>query len=337
MGIRFACPNGHKLNVKAELAGKRAICPKCKTKLLIPTLEEANENSAEQKAPAEQPASTSEQPAAKQSAPQQAEPTQPEAPTSAAPETGPTDLDQSIYIPTNDAKPEATETTPQEPSPAEPSPPEPPAPPALVEEPQPEEPATETVWYVRSATGEQFGPAGSEAMREWIEQGRVAADSWTWRTGWEDWKPGTEAIAEVNASNPIAPPVEPAAAMGAAAATLSEPSVSVASQNPFKQEKSPTTGAAEARRLAREKKKKRNQIITIVLAVLTLALGGVLAYVLWPKSLETPKPPTNSTERVAPVAEPEEEIAEEEPIEEADDEELEDLEEDLEERSGGTF
>jgi hypothetical protein len=36
MGIRFLCPNGHKLNVKAELAGKRASCPECGVKLVIP-------------------------------------------------------------------------------------------------------------------------------------------------------------------------------------------------------------------------------------------------------------------------------------------------------------
>lgn len=36
MGIRFLCPNGHKLNVKAELAGKRGSCPECGAKLVIP-------------------------------------------------------------------------------------------------------------------------------------------------------------------------------------------------------------------------------------------------------------------------------------------------------------
>jgi hypothetical protein len=36
MGIRFLCPNGHKLNVKADLAGKRASCPECGAKLVVP-------------------------------------------------------------------------------------------------------------------------------------------------------------------------------------------------------------------------------------------------------------------------------------------------------------
>ena len=37
MGIRFSCPNGHKLNVKAFLAGKRGVCPQCGAKFLIPS------------------------------------------------------------------------------------------------------------------------------------------------------------------------------------------------------------------------------------------------------------------------------------------------------------
>jgi hypothetical protein len=38
MGIRFLCPNGHKLNVKADLAGRRAICPTCGAKLVVPSV-----------------------------------------------------------------------------------------------------------------------------------------------------------------------------------------------------------------------------------------------------------------------------------------------------------
>jgi len=41
MGIKFHCPQGHKLNVKAFLAGKKGICPKCGTKVRIPDVSEA--------------------------------------------------------------------------------------------------------------------------------------------------------------------------------------------------------------------------------------------------------------------------------------------------------
>lgn len=36
MGIRFHCPNGHRLNVKSFLAGNRGICPECNARFLIP-------------------------------------------------------------------------------------------------------------------------------------------------------------------------------------------------------------------------------------------------------------------------------------------------------------
>jgi hypothetical protein len=39
MGIRFLCPNGHRLNVKSFLAGKRAICPDCGARVLVPNPE----------------------------------------------------------------------------------------------------------------------------------------------------------------------------------------------------------------------------------------------------------------------------------------------------------
>ena len=36
MGIRFSCSNGHKLNVKAALAGRRGFCPQCGVAVQIP-------------------------------------------------------------------------------------------------------------------------------------------------------------------------------------------------------------------------------------------------------------------------------------------------------------
>src|SRR6187402_2516092 len=42
MGIRFSCPNGHKLNVKEFLAGKRGVCPQCGAKFIIPMPDSAS-------------------------------------------------------------------------------------------------------------------------------------------------------------------------------------------------------------------------------------------------------------------------------------------------------
>ncbi len=37
MGVRFECPAGHKLHVKAHLAGQRAICPECGARFIVPS------------------------------------------------------------------------------------------------------------------------------------------------------------------------------------------------------------------------------------------------------------------------------------------------------------
>src|SRR5687768_3987482 len=42
MGIKFHCPNGHKLNVKSFLAGKKGVCPKCGTRVRIPAVSEGD-------------------------------------------------------------------------------------------------------------------------------------------------------------------------------------------------------------------------------------------------------------------------------------------------------
>jgi hypothetical protein len=43
MGIRFSCPNGHRLNVKSFLAGKRGVCPQCGTRFVIPVTSESTD------------------------------------------------------------------------------------------------------------------------------------------------------------------------------------------------------------------------------------------------------------------------------------------------------
>lgn len=46
MGIKFHCPNGHKLNVKSFLAGKRGICPTCHVRMRIPLESEESQGEA---------------------------------------------------------------------------------------------------------------------------------------------------------------------------------------------------------------------------------------------------------------------------------------------------
>ena len=143
MGIRFQCPNGHQLHVKAFLAGKRGICPECDTKFMVP-LESSGAVAVAEEAPA--------------------------------------------------AGPEPTLASPVE------RPPAPLAPPPLPSA-TGQQQATH-VWYVRAASGDQYGPATTEIMQGWAEEGRLQADSLVWQTGWPAWKTGPEALSLLSA--PIA-------------------------------------------------------------------------------------------------------------------------------------
>jgi hypothetical protein len=153
MGIKFHCPNGHKLNVKAFLAGKKGICPKCGTKMLIPAVSEAglaasdDDSDLEETDPSQAVKSNGSGAVSRAGAPAQ---------TAAAPSA-----------PAVSAAP-ATAAI------------------ATANDPIAEAPAA--IWYVRPPTGGQYGPARGDIMRKWITEGRVSSDSLVWREGWTDWQ-----------------------------------------------------------------------------------------------------------------------------------------------------
>jgi hypothetical protein len=224
MGIRFRCPNGHKLNVKTFLAGKRGVCPDCGQTFRIPP--EGTDDSGVVAMPLEsrragavggEPDNLVESDfetavavaAAAVSEPTQAAPAGvlflPPMPsqqvTAAAPATpiakspvpnGPAPAIPEVYFP----EPAAAPTLPQPtlPQPTLPKPALPPAPTALPVPPTPPTPidpiaeAPNAVWYVRPPSGGQYGPARGDVMRKWIGEGRVSSDSLVWREGWTDWR-----------------------------------------------------------------------------------------------------------------------------------------------------
>jgi hypothetical protein len=163
MGIRFHCPNGHKLNVKSFLAGKRGICPHCGIKVDIPDdAEDKNSVTVD---------------AAPQTVPAEAAPASRPAPvpatTAAAHAMAPASVAAAPVTASRAAVPAAISAAPAAvPAPADP----------LSEAPN-------AVWYVRPPSGGQFGPASAEIMRRWITEGRVNEESLVWREGWADWKP----------------------------------------------------------------------------------------------------------------------------------------------------
>ena len=244
MGVRFQCPGGHKLHVKAELAGKRGICPECGAKFVVPSFS-GGRVAVDTSTPPVNPPAAADAAAVSASAPL--------SPSAASSTDGPS---ESVIIPTQSPPPvaqplAALSTTAASASPS-----------TANHEP--------VAWYVRPAGGGQFGPATSEVFQQWIADGRVAVDSWVWRTGWADWKAGSEALALVADR----PPLEPVAAM---AAVLEGPAASIAvgGSNAHVE-----PGSAEARRAEIKRRKQRVRAISSVLALVALAMLMALVFVL---------------------------------------------------------
>jgi hypothetical protein len=139
MGIRFYCPNGHRLHVKAFQAGKRGICPHCDARFRIPR---------ESEIPRGSPRVRSDDPNSRRPDPCQF--------TSAETE--------QACRPANLASAPAS-------IPAD----------VLAEAPG-------NVWYVRPPSGGQYGPAASDVLQRWLDEGRVSADTLVWREGWPEWR-----------------------------------------------------------------------------------------------------------------------------------------------------
>lgn len=209
MGIKFTCPAcGGALNVKAELAGKRGRCPKCQAKINIPLDGNAPDGTAGGSAAGASVDIVSEAAAA--------------APTANPAETAAA------------APMEVVAAAPAAPQPAIVA-----APAASVAggavDPIAEDPTLQ--WYATppGATS-QYGPAGGEEFRAWMQEGRITADALVWRQDWPDWKRAGEVFpqlesppaaggapvvaAPIVAVPPVAAPVMAAPVMAAGAMPL---------------------------------------------------------------------------------------------------------------------
>lgn len=158
MGIKFHCPQGHKLNVKAFLAGKKGICPKCGTKLRIP---EASE------------------PALLDSEGDDSDDNADAVDKSTAAKSNGSGAVAAAHVPAPavSAGPATAMTT-------------------GANDPIAEAPAA--IWYVRPPTGGQYGPARGDVMRKWLSEGRVSGDSLVWREGWTDWQNAAKLFPSLN-------------------------------------------------------------------------------------------------------------------------------------------
>ncbi len=177
MGIRFYCPNGHKLHVKAFQAGRRGVCPYCGVPIDIP-LVSTRDSSKTDKPSGHKAHNESDAINLNAIAPS-------EAPSDAAGRSfTATGQDKEIELSAPLDRPVSVPLAPI-PTPVE------------VKKIDPFEEAPKAVWYVRPASGGQYGPASSEIMKSWLDEGRVADDSMVWREGWSDWKDAAEVFEQL--------------------------------------------------------------------------------------------------------------------------------------------
>jgi len=307
MGIRFRCQAcSNKVNVKDFLAGKRGICPKCGAKFTIPEQSEpeflATPDEADDPSPvtASMAPTSAANPATASSpfvvtTPQQPAGTMPvAAPIAAATAAGhsPVVSTAQTYAaaPFPSPQPTLPQTGPlQQPAvqfqPAMPTPgfPAAPAPTLGPRDPFLEAPAAQ--WYVRHASGQQYGPAPAPTMQKWLAEGRVPGDGMVWREGWADWQVASLIFPQLStppvpvARGPVAAPFAPQPGMfpgpaGPAPAAMNDPFSFGASTAA-----APTSPASQYIHQRRDNSKMM-LIISIVLLFAIAIVGGVLWYVL---------------------------------------------------------
>jgi hypothetical protein len=211
MGIRFYCPNGHRLNVKDFLAGKRGICPHCEARFRIPQASEIPQGS-----PRIQPGSAADNghrgsPETRTAASSAkgngalgngalgngalgngalgngalgngalGNGKRQTASTVAVASTADTPIRESPEFIAIPVEVDSTVTSASLGRLAELSSPR--GNQDAIDE------VPDAIWYVRPRAGGQYGPAKGDVLRKWISEGRIAPDALVWREGWADWQ-----------------------------------------------------------------------------------------------------------------------------------------------------
>ncbi|MCC9657883.1 DUF4339 domain-containing protein [Rhodopirellula sp. JC737] len=191
MGVRFACHAcGKRLNIKAELAGRRGVCPECSVRFRIPTVDQEFSNPIEEDSSGAHAVNS---------------------------EFGQTSLSDANHEPHHESDDQTVRAQSHVASAGGP---------ATIERPRvktsrasanastnagaetahesPQEQTVESVlgdstaiWYVRPPSGGQYGPADGPTMQQWITEGRIADAAMLWRDGWPDWKPAGEILRSI--------------------------------------------------------------------------------------------------------------------------------------------
>ncbi|MBQ9373047.1 MAG: DUF4339 domain-containing protein [Thermoguttaceae bacterium] len=163
MGIRFFCPNGHPLNVRTELAGRKGYCPTCKVKMRIPKESMRDKNEREYHG----------QPTAELITDDAQETPSSKARLSAPSERGQSGkvsdgveslIRQAVDVSASTARRNGARggdlTT--------------------------ELDNPDALWFVLVSDSQQYGPAGSRQMRDWILERRVGPKTLVRRSDWSE-------------------------------------------------------------------------------------------------------------------------------------------------------
>ena len=168
MGIVASCPNGHRIKVKDELAGKKGICPTCHAKFRIPV----------------KPVGTEPQPAAGGGLPTarvvSLDPLYAASLATAHPieEADTVGASASAEMEAANPQPDFVLVSEAEPDPT-------PAHAVLDERP-------DLAWCVAVRGGAPSAPLAVAALRAWLDSGAATADHVVWRADWPEWRPLAE-------------------------------------------------------------------------------------------------------------------------------------------------
>ena len=283
MGIRFSCHMCNQpLHVKDFQAGKRGRCPKCQGSFRVPAKDADFSLAVEESAALAMPAKLTTKPTAEPNANATAKPTaKPTAnatakarakPAAASQTPAKVDLSKTGQ---HAAAPQtatgktatriATDTKPLASPPAS----EPVAMPASLL------PLLDARWFVRPPSGNQYGPATTQMLLDWIAEKRVTADALLWRDGLDTWFSARELIpepfgGESNASTKSPQDIPPPA--------VARPTTS--SQKPVEAIAVPSGPATNKAAIAMKKKKQLKQQWMVLGLLATMALCLVIALIV---------------------------------------------------------
>jgi hypothetical protein len=182
MGIVAYCPNGHRVKVKDEFAGRKGVCPECQARFRIPRGDAAGGGAARRaegyrvaRVVSLDPAVAAGLPRAVAVAPTAGAPGSAQVGQPAAPRAAAVGAGGGVQV-GRPAAPGADAAARQGGQPAARTS----LHPALAERP-------ELTWSVAVPGGEASAPMSAEAMQSVLDAGGLTGAELVWREGWADW------------------------------------------------------------------------------------------------------------------------------------------------------